>query len=368
MGAALAIPEDVQIDNDTKVSASLPEAENEPDLAPEGYEEVYETACILLDIADDAIPRYDGYVEDFWRKSALCEAIDLEQDIFVASRISLTGDCVEVQNSYVGPRFGPAVDREHVVGENETAPPPPPRRRGLCAGYSKDSHQNLCALVGKRLPHNGILVGRLIHITASPDMNRPVSRIQEQRDEFKDLLDDLAEKFGIYFISRIGFSPRSGNKKPHFHALGVLPLDKNLGACTNLSNVLRTEFDRGWRAINGHGIQKEGWKLKTDLDAVENAIRYFTEHETHDEATGHYKRPWHEHGRPPEIPTDTWMVTPRQMRKVWSAICTYYGKSEHQFACNFNLSDVDPRLLLMLLKRIGVRVTDDQLERYRYGP
>lgn len=366
MGAALLVPEDVRHDDDAMLSATTAKAEQ--DRAPQGYEQVYETAGLLLDIATEEIPRYDGYVEDFWQKSALCEAIELQQDLFVASRISLTGDYVEVQNSYVGPRLGPAAYREHVVDDEETPSPPSPRRRGPCAGFSKESHENLCSLVEKRLPHHGILVGRLIHITASPDMSRPVSRIQEQRDEFKELLDELEDRFGVYFISRIGFSPKSGNKKPHFHALGVLPFDRSLEVCALLSNKLRIEFDKGWRVINGHGIQKEGWKLKTDLAAVENAIRYFTEHETHDEAKGQYKRPWHEHGTPPEIPTDTWTLTPRQMRRVWSAICTYYGKNEHQYACNFKLSDVDPRLLLMLLKRVGVRVTEEQLERYRYGP
>ncbi|MBI1291664.1 hypothetical protein GC173_10540 [bacterium] len=368
MSTVLDIDVEDQHDDDTFASNSDPDADTNHDPAPEGYEAAYKSAALLLEIADDDIPRYDGYIEDYWQKSSLCEAIELKQDLFVACSISLTGNHVEVANTYVGPKFGPAADGEHLVGGDDEDHASKPRRRGPCGGFSQASHKNLCDRVEMRLPHHGFLVGRLIHITASPDMSRSVSRIQEQRDEFKELLDDLAEKFGIYFISRIGFSPRSGNTKPHFHAFAVLSLDKNLEACAILSNVLRIEFDREWRAINGHGIQKEGWKLKTDLDAVENAIRYFTEHETHDEAKGHYKRPWHEHGTPPEVPTDTWTVTPGQMRKIWSAICTYYGKREHQFACSFRLADVDPRLLLMLLKRVGVRVTDDQLERYRYGP
>jgi len=242
------------------------------------------------------------------------------------------------------------------------------KSRGKCRGYSTDSHEGLCEKLNKRLPPKELLVGRTIWATLSPDMNRPAAHIKRQMTRLKRVTKKLAKKHGAWVLFRLGFAPASMNWRPHAHLLIVLPLHYSLERCRLLSIKLKREFDRAWRDINGYGIMSDGWKLKEDPDSVDRAIQYAKQHETHDQAFGEWKRPWHEFGEPPEIPEHHIEVTANQMGLVWAALCRHKRRAAHPWACNFTFDDVDPKLFLMLLLRVGVVLPQELIDLYRGGP
>jgi hypothetical protein len=186
--------------------------------------------------------------------------------------------------------------------------------------------------------------------------------------QLKNVTKLLAERYGAWILFRLGFAPGTMNWRPHSHLLIVLPLDISLERCQLLSITLKREFNRAWRVINGHGIMADGWKLKEDMAGVERAISYAKRHETHDQAWGEWDRPWHEYGDPPEIPEHRIEVTAKQMQQVWAALCRYKGKAAHPWACNFTFDDVDPKLFLMLLLRVGVPLSQELIDLYRGVP
>ena len=380
---------------------------------PTGYEEEYELAGALL-AEGGAVPRYDAAIDSRWRRPELSIAWEYEDYDHIGAEVIIRGERVEGRSRLVGPRFMRATRRSSanlpsgnirwavlsgglhvridpraceetwtVAHDNEMSHDPmtstmterggevgwrSTRTRGKCRGYSADSHEGLCEKLSKRLPPKELLVGRTIWATLSPNMNRPADHIKWQIAELKKVAKELAEKYGIWILFRLGFAPDSKNWKPHVHLFIVLPLVASRERCRILSWMLKRDFDRAWRDLNGYGIMTGGWRLKEDQDSVEQAIQYAKQHETHEKAWGEWDRPWREFGAPPEIPEYHVEVTADQMQRVWAALCRYKGRAAHPWACNFSFDDVDTKLVLMLLLRVGVPLSQEVIDLYRGVP
>jgi hypothetical protein len=378
---------------------------------PGDYEEAYDLAGTLLQL-DNEIPRYQANINPKWREAELSVAWRLSDYNSIAAEITLRGDRISGRSKLVGPRFHQSkryprlrqnqeqyqrfsiivddteimylypesvetftLNRTELLLDDEMLStmtmlpqdlywPKNTRTRGNCRGYSLDSHENLCKRLDERLPGTECLVGRVILATLSPVMSRSAAQIKLQMNQLKKTTKQLAKKYGVWILFRLGFGSKSQNWKPHSHLFIVMPLGYTVEQCRILSAKLRKEFDREWRKINHFGIMKDGWKLKSDEKSVNKAIYYLKRHETHEKAYGSWDRPWIEFG---DITIDSAYrisVSAPQMKKVWAALCHYQGIAEHPWACNFKINNVDPKLLFMLLLRVGVSLPQELIDFY----
>jgi hypothetical protein len=406
MHTTLVKPEIGHLDDTSSSTMNVKEIE-----VSEGCEDAYKRAGILLSLANE-VPRYDATIKPKWRESELSVAWRLSDFDSIAAELTLQGDRISGRSQLVGPRFQNAkryprflrceeqeqrfniivngieilylypesvetltLNRTELLLDDEvlstmTIPPQDicwmkiKRTRGSCRGYSLDSHKNLCQCLDERLPSTECLVGRVVFATFAPVMSRSASHIKLQMNQLKKTTKKLAKKYGIWILFRLGFAPKSKNWKPHFHLFIVMPLGYTVERCRLLSAKLRREFDREWRKINCFGIMKGGWKLKSDEISVNKAIDYVKRHETHEKAYGSWDRPWIEFGDHTVEPTHRITVSATQMKKVWAAICHYKGIAAHPWACNFAIDYVDPKLLLMLLIRVGVTLPQELIDFY----
>lgn len=409
MSTALDIEVEDQLDEETLSS----ENEDEQFEVPEGFEHAFDMAGLLLGLSEE-VPRYDATIDPRWRQPELSIAWQVGDVDHIAAEIIIQGDRIAGRSRLIGVRFQGSKRRQRVllhhgaeenfiviVGgveirlctQNEetwtiatsdlfdddslstmTIPPDeiiwskPKRTRGNVRGFSPDSHERYCDRLDERLPDPRYLAGRLIWASLSPDMRRPASHIRWQKEQLEAATKRISKENGVWILLRVGFAPQSENWRPHFHPFIVMPLNYSVEKCLLLSAKLKREFDKEWRRINGFGIMQDGWKLKKDAEGVEQAIEYAKQYETHDKAYGEWGRPWHEYGERPAVATHRITVTAPQMQRVWAALSTLKGSKAHPWACNFTFDDVDPKLVLMLLLRVGVVLPQELLDLYRDGP